>query len=301
MTPCLHAGPKRSFRPVPQRTDLPPQHHPENRRVVSDVWLVFARWRVTLPERDAAEPVVTRADRQTFVVSLRQRGVRPVSCNCYMRGINAFCKWLHQQGTIPAPIRLSPQRLEKRLLPTHDERTLRALLSFRPKTFVHRRVHAIACTILDTGCRIDELLTARVSDFDFDNLLLTVVGKGRKQRKAPMSVELRRLLFRFGQFEARKGITSELMFPSRDRGKWEHCNARRSYYAFLRRLGLRQSGFHLLRHTFATQYLRAGADVVRLSIILGHSEISTTMKYLHLLTDDLQRPHQGLSILNRLR
>jgi hypothetical protein len=34
---------------------------------------------------------------------------------------------------------------------------------------------------------------------------------------------------------------------------------------------------------------------------IGHSEISTTMKYLHLLTEDLQRPHQGLSILNRLR
>jgi len=40
--------------------------------------------------------------------------------------------------------------------------------------------------------------------------------------------------------------------------------------------------------------------VVRLSIILGHSEIGTTMKYLHLLTEDLQRPHQSLSILNRL-
>jgi integrase len=68
-----------------------------------------------------------------------------------------------------------------------------------------------------------------------------------------------------------------------------------------RKLGLPQSGFHLLRHTFATQYLRAGGDVVRLSIILGHSEVSTTMKYLHLLTEDLQRPRQSLSILNRLR
>ena len=69
----------------------------------------------------------------------------------------------------------------------------------------------------------------------------------------------------------------------------------------LKRLGLPKSGFHLLRHTFATSYLRNGGDVVRLSIILGHTEVSTTMKYLHLLTEDLQRPHQGLSILNRLR
>ena len=48
-------------------------------------------------------------------------------------------------------------------------------------------------------------------------------------------------------------------------------------------------------------HVRAGGDVVRLSRILGHSHISTTMRSVHLLTEDLQRPHQGLSILNRLR
>jgi len=41
--------------------------------------------------------------------------------------------------------------------------------------------------------------------------------------------------------------------------------------------------------------------VVRLSNILGHTEVSTTMKYLHLVTSDLPAPHQRLSILNRLR
>ena len=56
-----------------------------------------------------------------------------------------------------------------------------------------------------------------------------------------------------------------------------------------------------MRHTFATEYLKHGGDVVRLSKILGHTEVSTTMKYLHLVTADLQAPHQKLSILNRLR
>jgi integrase/recombinase XerD len=92
------------------------------------------------------------------------------------------------------------------------------------------------------------------------------------------------------------------MFPAREGGgEWNQRNALRSYYCLLKRLGLPKSGFHLLRHTFATQYLRRGGDVVRLSIMLGHCEVTTTMKYLHLLTDDLQRPHQGLSILNQLR
>ena len=76
---------------------------------------------------------------------------------------------------------------------------------------------------------------------------------------------------------------------------------RSSYYCLQRRLGQPRSGFHRLRHTFATQYLKQGGDLVRLSLILGHSEVSTTMRYLHLLTEDLQRPHEGLSILTRLR
>jgi integrase/recombinase XerD len=130
---------------------------------------------------------------------------------------------------------------------------------------------------------------------------LTVVGKGRKERRVPFSVELRKVLYRFGQFKERAELRSHLMFPANHGGRWEQRNALRSHYCLLKRLGLSKSGFHLLRHTFATQYLRHGGDVVRLSIILGHSEVSTTMKYLHLLTEDLQRPHQSLSILNRLR
>jgi integrase/recombinase XerD len=191
--------------------------------------------------------------------------------------------------------------LEKRIIRTHGEATLRAMLRYRPRTFAHWRVQALVLTILDTGCRIEEVLGAKVQDSDFDNLLLTVYGKGRKERRVPFGIELRKVLFRFGQLKDREGIGSALMFPAREGGKWEQRNALRSYYCLLKRLGLPRSGFHLLRHTFATQYLRNGGDVVRLSIILGHTEVSTTMKYLHLLTEDLQRPHQGLSILNRLR
>ena len=266
-----------------------------------NVWGVFQRWWRTLPAEARNRSALTRADLQEFVVHLRQRGVKPVSCNCYLRGVNAFCRWLHQEGHAAAAVRLPPLKLERRLLALHGEPALRLILGYRPKTFIAWRVHAVACTILDTGCRIDELLTARGSDFDFDNLLLTVVGKGRKQRRVPFSIELRKLLFRFAQVKHRATVKSDLMFPARDGGPWQHRNARRSYYCLLKRLGLPQSGFHLLRHTFATQYLRNGGDVVRLSIILGHSEVSTTMKYLHLLTEDLQRPHQSLSILNRLR
>jgi site-specific recombinase XerD len=261
----------------------------------------FKRAQSSAPPRPTSALLISKTDLQAFVVHLRQRGAKPVTCNTWLRALNAFCHWLHEQGEIAAAVKLAPQRLEKRIVRTHDEAALRAILTYRPKTFAHGRIHVLVSTILDTGCRIEEVLTARTADFDFGNLLLTVYGKGRKERRVPFSLELRKMLFRFGQFKERAGIPSELMFPSREGGRWEQRNALRSLYCLLKRLGLPRSGFHRLRHTFATQYLRHGGDVVRLSIILGHSEVSTTMKYLHLLTEDLQRPHQGLSILYRLR
>jgi integrase/recombinase XerD len=59
-------------------------------------------------------------------------------------------------------------------------------------------------------------------------------------------------------------------------------------------------GWHRLRHTFATNYLRQGGDIVRLSMVLGHTQITTTQRYLHLLTADLSASHQKVSILSRL-
>jgi integrase/recombinase XerD len=274
---------------------------PKTREWYETAWKAFARFQSTEPPRSPDVPVITRNDLQRFVVHLRERGVKPVSCNCWLGAMNAFCAWLHAQGILSEPLRLRRQKLERRLLRLHDQSAIRALLQFKAKDYVHWRIYAVVCTILDTGCRINELLTVHVADFDMDNLLLTVNGKGRKERKVPFSIELRKVLFRFNQVRERTRVRSELMFPARDGGKWEHRNALRSYYCLLRRLNLPRSGFHLLRHTFATQYLRNGGDVVRLSIILGHSDVSTTMKYLHPLTEDIQRPHQSLSILNRLR
>jgi integrase/recombinase XerD len=147
-------------------------------------WKAFKRARASTSPRLASAPLISRADLQSFVVHLRERGVRPVSCNTWLRALNAFCRWLHEQGEIPAAVKLAPQRLEKRIIRTHDEPALRVILTNKPKTFAHWRIHALVSTILDTGCRIDEVLTARTTDFDFPNLLVTVYGrsKGTKER-----------------------------------------------------------------------------------------------------------------------
>jgi len=149
-------------------------------------WKAFRTAPTTAAERPESAPFA-KSDLQQFVVRLRERGVRPVTGNTWIRALNAFCRWLHEQEEIPTAARLAPQRPEKRILRTHDAATLRELLGSRPKTFSHWRVHALVATILDTGCRIEEALTVRTSDFDFEGLLITVYGKGRKERRVPNS------------------------------------------------------------------------------------------------------------------
>jgi site-specific recombinase XerD len=249
---------------------------------------------------------LTRAHLEQFIYALRDRGVRPVTYNTWLKALNTFFAWLHERGDLGSKVGLKPLKVEKRLVATIDADTIRALVGYRPPTWVtvskkHEngprkgqkafalwRVHALVCTLLDTGCRIDEVLTALTTDFDQDDRLLTVIGKGDKQRRIPFSIEPRRILFRYLQNRERLGTTDALMFPSDAGGRWDQRNALRSLYLFQRRLGVKRASFHRLRHTFPTEYLRNGGDVVRLSRTLGHTQITTTMRYVQMLTGDLQ-------------
>jgi site-specific recombinase XerD len=80
---------------------------PKTTAFYETAWTAYCRAQQARPERRPHAPLITRTDLQEFVVHLRQRRVKPVSCNCWMRAINAFCRWLHTQGAIPDPLRQS--------------------------------------------------------------------------------------------------------------------------------------------------------------------------------------------------
>jgi site-specific recombinase XerD len=148
--------------------------------------------------------------------------------------------------------------------------------------------------MLDTGVRSAECLGLRIADIDLDNLI-QVMGKGSRERKVPISLELRKRLYPWI-----RGLPagSVYLLPNRSADPVEYCNASHDLNEIGHVLGLRLH-FHLLRHTFATNYIRQGGDPARLQRILGHSSIETTMKYVHLQTSDLQQVHQQFSILAR--
>ena len=60
-----------------------------------------AAWQAFKQSQSQPATEITKADLLAFVVHLRERGVKPVSCNTWLRAMNAFCRWLHEQGEAP--------------------------------------------------------------------------------------------------------------------------------------------------------------------------------------------------------
>jgi integrase/recombinase XerD len=230
------------------------------------------------------------------ISELMVRGVKAVSINTYLRCINAYLRWLHLEHGHDL-IKIPRLKEEQKVLVTFAPVQVKALLTFKPKGRNQARAHAASCLILDTGLRISEALGIQRDDIDLDNMFIRVTGKGNKQRLVPMSLELRKLLFRWTQRHP-KG----LVFATRIGTRLTVRNFQRDFKALCARLAITdvRCSPHTLRHTFAVSYLRAGGNLFYLSKILGHTTVTTTQRYLQSLgIDDLKAVHDRLSLLTR--
>ena len=254
-------------------------------------WLAF---RETLS--GSSPESISKSDFSPVVEAMCSRGVSPITINTYARAINAFLRWLHEEGRALKLVRIPRLKEPETFVQTFRPEQVRHLMQFRASRRNQRRVQTMALVILDTGMRLKEALSLRAGDIDLDNLLITIRdGKGGKQRVVPMSVELRRVLFKYISAPS----TSGLVFCSRDGARLLQNNVRRDFKAVCGRLKISgvKGGFHVLRHTFAVNYVRNGGDVFRLQRVLGHADLSMTRRYVDLQTADLQAVHDRLSLL----
>ena len=166
------------------------------------------------------------------------------------------------------------------------------------------------------GLRIGEVCALRWNSIDWNNLTIRIDstvqvlyipnpstdGKGQKVkiigtpktessvRSIPISQMLLNLLFLYRPADA----TDEYILT----GSTEPAspnNVRQSYYTLLRNTEIRKVKFHILRHTFGTKAITCGIDPVTLSMLMGHSSPSITMKlYCHPQMDDLKDAIQKL-------
>jgi integrase/recombinase XerD len=219
-----------------------------------------------------------------------------ISVNTYLRCLNAYFHWRHAEHQAEL-IRIPRLKEEQKVLATLTSDDVTRLIQFRPKGKNLNRAHTLALLLLDTGLRVSEALNLAWERVDFDNLLITVTGKGGKHRVVPFSFECRKVLFRWKQRSK-----SDLVFPTRNGTGASRRNVQRDMKLLGARVkicGVRFSP-HTFRHTFAVSYLRAGGNVLYLQRILGHSTLEMTNRYVRSLgTEDLQAVHDKLSLLTR--
>jgi site-specific recombinase XerD len=239
------------------------------------------------------------------VMSLAQRGLSARGINNRVQALNAWLRWLYGEGHVPSLIKIPLLKVEKLLPPALTEADMRKLLAYRPNGTNELRAWTLAVLILDCGLRLDEARFLRIEDINLDSCVLKVFGKGRKERLVPFSPTARKFLWLYGKSRYAPALgslagRSGLLFISRTGTPVSKRNAQRDVAALGEKAGLSMRLHpHLLRHTFATFYIRNGGDVCRLQRILGHTTLEMTMRYVQLQTADLSEAHPHLSPVSR--
>ena len=246
----------------------------------------------------------TQAELKDTVLRMREKGLKETGCNAAIRAINAYLHWAsgseRKCGAGCQHPRIPQLKEPQKVLPTLTESQVNSIVGWKPgRKFYRRRLHLLSLLLLDTGCRISEALALRVADLDMDNLLVTLDGKGRKQRIVPFSFALRKTLHRY---IADLSLKAESLVLATQQGtRVRRMTALRSVKLLCEQLGFTPPGrtLHAFRHTFAVNYLRRGGSVFHLQKVLGHSSLEMTRRYANLVTTDLQAVHERVSLLSK--
>ena len=150
------------------------------------------------------------------------------------------------------------------------------------------RLHALTEVLYATGLRVSELVSLPLSVARRDDRYFTVTGKGNKDRLVPLSGRAREAMRKWmaARRERPKLAESPYLFPApSDSGHLPRQVFARELKALAARAGIKSSLIspHVLRHAFASHLLQNGADLRVVQQLLGHSDISTTQIYTHVL------------------
>jgi integrase/recombinase XerD len=234
-----------------------------------------------------------------FLDQLQGQGHSPATRARRLAAVRGFLHGLVAEGSLardPAFGLESPKgtrRLPK-LLSVHE---VERLLEEPPSAgFKELRVWALLEFLYASGARISEALRLEAHDFSPDRRQARLFGKGSKSRLVPLGSRAAHALGRW-LAEGRPHVGPALLIPqifvSSSGQPWDRQRAWAAVRAFARERGInRPVSPHMLRHSFASHLVEAGADLRSVQELLGHASIRTTEVYTHVDGERLRALHR---------
>jgi len=218
--------------------------------------------------------------------------------------IRSFCNYLVDEGYIPyAPTdKIKPPKVDKDLPEALSQDEIIRIFDYLER-FCSFRDKLIFEFFLDTGCRLNEVANLTIDDVNLDDGMVKVFGKGRKERIVFMGNKLCHDLHRYIMLHRRAPIDEKGLFVSsvEPYKRLTRDGISTMIKRVHKEVGVKgKYGPHKLRHTMATQYIKNGGEVGHLRFMLGHTNITTTQRYVNLSPKEVKEAHHKFSPLDRL-
>lgn len=226
----------------------------------------FARW-LQSQAKISRWRDVTADEVNDYVADMATNGQAPATIKRRVSAIRSMFNWARQQRITdmnPARFVSTPKKWE-RVPKTLNVETIKQTIYDRG---VEIRTRAMITAMVETGCRIGEVVAMNVEDIDRQEQSIVVRGKGKKERTVYYGAMFKAYL------DNHESRTHGSLFNK------PYDEARREiHFALARHTGDGSGSSHMIRHTFATTMLNAGADIMAISQLLGHASVKTTERY----------------------
>ena len=241
------------------------------------------------------DPVVLHTEQlRAFIAAEHRRGLSPKSLQRRLSACRSFYQWLLKHGRIAASpaAGIRAPKAPRKLPQVLDVDEAVQLVELPTDAPLGVRDRAILELFYSSGLRLSELCALRWRDLDLADGLVTVLGKGSKQRSVPVGSHARKALDDWRRES--QGQPDAPVFP----GRGGATITPRAVQIRLRQLAQRQGLFkrvhpHLLRHSFASHVLESSGDLRGVQELLGHADIATTQIYTHLDYQHLAKVYDG--------
>ena len=254
-------------------------------------------------KRKLALETVRRDDIVDFLAGLYRQRLESKTVARHLVTLRSFFRFaqIHEQIAEDPTMNLESPKI-RRSLPGYLrlEEVERLLQQPDAATALGLRDRAMLEVFYSTGLRVSELTGLRVPDLDIKGGCLRCIGKGDKERIVPVGRKALGMVERY-LHDARPELVkvgragaSPYLFVNRRGAKISRVGVWKLLSTYGRRAGLRVPLTpHMLRHSFATHLLERGADLRSVQLMLGHSDISTTQIYTHVVEERLKQIYKA--------